>query len=228
MQRKKVKTIKSLSEKYLEEIFDVGLKPQLIEEGKLICQSMYDMIQKDSGLASVMAMYEDSDPPAFSHLFLVSFMAAITCRNLEWTSQRTVELIVFGAMLHDIGMLKLPQELRDLDIGDMSPKQLEMYKEHPRLGSELLQMYPIITEPVRQIVYQHHEYVNGEGFPNGFTGIKIYPLAKVVALADEFSYILRKHKVKPIEGLRILLEDRKNIVRFEPLIVKALIKGFIK
>jgi DNA-binding response OmpR family regulator len=103
--RTKVNTTKNLAEKYIEEVYTSGLKPQLIEEGKKICQNMYTLIKKDPDLASLMAMYEEYDPPAYAHLFLVSFLASITCQNLEWSSQRTVEIIAFGSLLHDIGKL---------------------------------------------------------------------------------------------------------------------------
>ncbi len=225
---KKVRTTKNLTEKYIEEIYMVGLKPQLIEEGKKICQNIYNLVQKDPELASLMAMYEDYDPPAYAHLFLVSFLSAITCQNLEWATQRTVEIISFGALLHDIGMLKLPQEIREMDVDELNTSQFEKFKEHPAIGAEMLQKYPIITEPIRQIVYQHHEYVNGEGFPNGLTGIKIYPLAKVVALCDEFASLISKKKINPLDGLRELIPDKNRIAKFDPLVVKALVKGFIK
>jgi putative nucleotidyltransferase with HDIG domain len=225
---RKVKTAKNLAEKYVEEVYTVGLKPQLIEEGKKICQNIYNLIQRSPDLANLMAMYEDYDPPAYAHLFLVSFISAITCQNLEWASSRTVELIAFGSLLHDIGKLKLPESIRGKNVDELDQKELEKYQEHPKIGAEMLQQYPIITEPIRQIVYQHHEYVNGEGFPNGLTGMKIYPLAKVVALSDELANLIVKTKTPPIQGLRELIPDREKIVRYDPLIVKALVKGFIK
>ncbi len=225
---KKVRTAKKLVEKYIEEVYTVGLGPQLVDEGKRICQNVYNIIQKEPDLASLMAMYEEQDPPAHAHLFLVSFWASITCQNLAWSSQRTVELIAFGSLLHDVGMLKLPEEIRNKSVDELSNEQLIKYKEHPRIGSELLRKYPLVTEPIRQIVYQHHEYVNGEGFPNGLTGIKIYPLAKIVAIADEFAYLLMKRKVTPLQGLREFIPNRENVMRFDPLVVKALVKGFIK
>lgn len=225
---KKIQTTKNLVEKYIEEIYTVGLKPQLVEEGKKICENMYNLVKRDPDLTLIMSKYEDYDPPAFAHLFLVSFMSAIACKNLEWSSQRTVELITFGAFLHDIGTLKLPPDIREENVSKLSPSQFEKYKEHPKFGVEMLQNCTSINEPIKQIVYQHHEYVNGEGFPNGLTGMKIYPLAKVVALANEFSTFLATNKVTPIQGLRQMIPNKANIQRFDPIVIKALIRGFIR
>jgi len=226
--QKKVSTVRNLAEKYIEEVYTVGLRPQLIEEGKKVCENMHNLIKKSPDIAKLLAMYEEYDPPAYAHSFLVSFMSAITCQNLDWASQRTVELIAFGSLVHDIGKLKLPEDIRGKSIDELDAKQLEKYQEHPRIGAEMLQKYPLITEPIRQIVYQHHEYVNGEGFPNGLTGMKIYPLAKVVALSDEFANIIIGRKLSPLRALRELIPDRQKIVRYDPLVVKALVKGFMK
>ena len=225
---KKVSTAKNLTEKYIEEIYTVGLKPQLIEEGKLICSNICNVIQRDPDLSRLLALYQDYDPPAYAHLFLVSFMSTIIAKNMDWSSQRTIELVAFGSLLHDIGKLKLPERLRGKRSDEMSPEEFELYKKHPQFGAEMLQQYPIITEPIRQIVYQHHEYVNGEGFPNGLPGIKIYPLAKFVALADDFTNILFKFQTTPIEGLRKFIPDRRITSRHDPQILKSLVQGFIR
>lgn len=225
---KKVNIAKNLTEKYIEEIYVSGLKPQLIEEGKKICNNIYSLVKKDTGLSNLLSLYNDYDPSAYSHAFLVSFFSAITCQNLDWATQRTVELTTMGAMFHDIGMLKLPNNINELELDNLSPEQLVEYRKHPQIGAELLQKYPIITEPIRQIVYQNHEYINGEGFPNGLTGIKIYPLAKIVSFADEFANLIVKKQLTPIQGLRELIPDRSITVKYDPLIIKALIRGFIK
>ncbi|MCY4644422.1 MAG: response regulator [Bacteriovoracales bacterium] len=224
----KIRTVKNLAEKYIEETYTEGLKPQLLEEGKKICQNMFDMIQKDVDLSSLLASYEEKGENIHGHLFLTSFMAVIICKNLDWTSTWIVELAAFGGLLHDIGMLKLPEEIRNKDPKHLTPEQMTQFKDHPRLGAELLQEYPLVTEPVRQIVYQHHENINGSGFPHGLSGIKIYPPAKVVALGNSFANFLVSQKISPIKGLGPFISDRKNIEKFDPIILKALVKGFLK
>lgn len=223
---KKVKVLKNVAEKYLEEVSLVGLKPQLVDEGKKICQNMYKLVQRDRGLAGLLAMYKDYDPPAYSHIFLVSLLSAVSCQNLEWASQRTTELIAFGALFHDIGMLKLPPEINELNFANLTAEQKDLFYQHPQMGSEILRRYPIVPEPVHQIIYQHHEYMNGLGFPNALSGVHIYPLAKVVSLAEEFVNFIMLKKISPLEGLRLFIQDKEKRERFDPLIIKALVKGF--
>lgn len=220
--------LKNISEKFIEEIYVTGIKPELVEEGKKVAENMYRFIQRDKGIADLMKQYEDYDPPALTHLFLTTFFSTVICENLEWSTQRTVENVALGALLHDIGKLKLPVSLRNLNPSQMSKAQLELFEQHPLIGFEMLSNFASISEPVRQIVYQHHELMNGEGFPNKLTASKIYPLAKIVALANAFANHLTSHKVSPHQGIREFLTDREILLRYDPTDMKALVMGFAK
>ena len=224
----KIRVVKNLTEKYIEETYTEGLKPQLMEEGKKVCQNMFDFIQRDPDLADLMSDYQEHGKDAYTHIFLTSFISVIICKNLNWTGLKIIELAAFGSLLHDIGMLKLSDEIRAKEVSELNREELSLYQSHPRLGAELLQKYPLITEPVRQIVYQHHEYVNGSGFPKGLTGMKIYPLAKVVALGNEFANFLIAKQMPPLQCLSSFIPDKERIEKFDPGIVKALVQGFIK
>lgn len=221
----KVNLTSNATEKYIEEIYVSGIKPQLVEEGYKLCDSISKLVKKEKGLSHLMDTYADESPSNYSHLFLVSFIGSLICSNLEWTTERTTNLIAFGAMVHDIGFLKLPWELKDKKVSEMSEKELVKYKEHPKLGVQMLDSFALIKEPVKQIVYQHHECINGQGFPLGLVGGRIYPLAKIVSLANEFANILAEKKVSPNEGLKVLVSDRDRIAQFDPDCIRALFKA---
>jgi putative nucleotidyltransferase with HDIG domain len=225
---KKMNSTQSVVEKYLEEVFSSGLRPSLIEEGKLICENMYNLIQKEPELSNYMKTFEDYNPPAYAHLFLVSFFSIATCRNLEWANARTTEIVGMGALLHDIGKLKLPPYLRDKNMSLMNAKELELFQSHPKLGADMLKSFGSISESVKQIIYQHHEYSNGEGFPNKLNGSKIYPPAKIVSLNNMFVEFLIQEKVSPFKGIKLFIQDRQTLTKYDPLILKALVAGFME
>jgi HD-GYP domain-containing protein (c-di-GMP phosphodiesterase class II) len=110
----------------------------------------------------------------------------------------------------------------------MSEAQLELYREHPKKGVELLDKYPSISEAVKQIVFQHHELITGEGFPNKLSGIKIYPLAKVVSFVNYYANHMMENKLSPLNALKELLADRRTLLFYDTAVVKALIQGFKK
>ena len=85
----------------------------------------------------------------------------------------------------------------------------------------------MITEPILQIVEQHHEAMDGSGFPSGLTSTKIYPLAKIVGLADHFTNIMLRQKLSAQDTLRTFLQDKKNIYCFEADLVLKLANAFL-
>ncbi len=91
--------------------------------------------------------------------------------------------------LHDIGMSYLPKELIDKDT-TFTENELRMLKQHPRWGFELLNRIPGWDEAA-QIVLDHHEWVNGQGYPNGKLGASIHPGAKIISILDAFFSITR-------------------------------------
>jgi len=223
-----VSQMKNVSEKFMEEIHTRGLRPDLIEESKTISENMYNFLRSRDSLRDIMAQFEEFHPEKFSHSFLTSFFAAVICKNLKWVGPRTLESVALGSCLHDIGLIKLPASIRDKDPSALTTKELEIYKTHPRLGADMLGALPDMNPQVVQIVYQHHERCDGAGYPNQLTGIKIYPLAKIVALADSFADILVQKKIPPLEAVKLLLQDRDKLLSFDPVIIRALVSSFVK
>jgi response regulator RpfG family c-di-GMP phosphodiesterase len=223
---KKVSIFQSLTEKFVEEIYTTGIKPQLLDEGKKICDGMYNLIQHHKDLSTLLKSFEEAEVSGLSHVFLTSLFAVVASKNLTWVTKTSLDKIVMGCFLHDIGKLKLPKELQDKKPDKMGPQEFGTYQQHPRLGMLLVANYPAVNEQVKQIVYQHHEYVNGEGFPSGLSGMQIFPLAKVASFANDFANFIQEQKVSPLEGLRMFLPNREMTVRYDPVVMKAFVQGF--
>lgn len=220
------KMMKSATDKYLDEVLTSGLKPSLIEEGKSICQNMYDAAKSDSNLKKFLSDFEAFNPEEFSHAFLVSFFAAIICKNLDWVGTKSLNTLALGALFHDIGLLQLPESIRDKDYGLMTPEEKVLYQKHPQLGVEALKSIPGINSGVLQIVEQHHELVNSSGYPHSLSGAKIYPLAKVVALADSFAYYVKENGQTPKNSLRGFLAGYETLAKYDQELIRNLIKAF--
>jgi HD-GYP domain-containing protein (c-di-GMP phosphodiesterase class II) len=223
-----IKSMSSVSDQFIEEVYTKGIQPQLVLEAKGICDNMYSLIKSDKALNHSMDEYTSLNPDSFSHIFLNAFFSMIICKNLIWVGTKTRDAIAMASLLHDIGMLKVPASIREKDPLEMSASELVIYKKHPEYGYEMLQKSNLVSEQVKQVVLQHHECVSGKGFPYGLNGISIYPLAKIAALADSFSNLIKKEKITPKVGIKVFLQDRERIMDYDPLVIKALIQGFIK
>lgn len=222
-----LKNLKSTTDKYIEEVFVQGIQPQLIEEGKAISHNMYEFAKKDKSLRKILSSLEEFNPAVYSHSFLVSFFSTVICKNLDWVGARTQEALALGALFHDIGLVQIPENIATKKMEDMSDDEQIVFKRHPEKGTESLQGIPSITAAIQNIVLQHHEMSNGSGFPMGLTGQKIFPLAKIIGLADGFSDHIMERECSPLDGIKDFLADRENLARYDSDLVKSLVKGFV-
>ncbi len=143
---------------------------------------------------------------------------------LKLPSHKLMQLAT-GALLHDIGMLRVPEEIIDKK-GQLSMDEAQKMRSHP------LQSYKIITkellypDDVGIIALQHHERWNGEGYPRRIAGQEIELPARIVSVADAFEAMVSekayRDSMKGYEAMKNLLSD--NSRRFDPDILKAFIK----
>lgn len=223
----KVNILKNVSEKFIEEAFTIGIKPQVIEQGKEVCENVFQLIEKQTDLYSVLKSYQDFDPSAFSHAFIVTLYSTAIIKQFEWQSKTTIETTAMACMFHDIGMIQLPQEFVGLSPKDMTAEQLEAYKKHPELGYQLVENNRGLNHSVKQIILHHHEAFDGTGFPFQKKGNKIPTLANIVCLADDFVHIMIEGKLLPTEALRKILMDKAGVKRYNSILLENFIKVFV-
>lgn len=120
---------------------------------------------------------------------------------------KKIEEIGLGAMLHDIGMMFIPTEIINKP-GDLTREEYELVRSHTELGFELLRKIHEIPLPVSHCTLQHHERIDGTGYPLGLQGDQIHNYAKIVSVADVFDAVTgtRKHRpaLLPHKGLELL------------------------
>ncbi len=221
---KKVSIIKDVTEKFVEDIFKEGIKPEIIGECDKICENLNHLVKQENGLAKALGSLKEENHTIYTHSFLVVFISTMICNALHWGSNSTIRKITLGAVFHDIGKKRLDPLLTDMDIKDMNEKQYNEYKKHPEYGVEMLSDNRLIGHDVIQIILQHHESVDGEGFPHGLPGMKIYPLAQIVSFADTISKIMSKEGSSPINAMKTFLGNKELVSKFGRKIVESFIK----
>jgi HD-GYP domain-containing protein (c-di-GMP phosphodiesterase class II) len=226
--QKKIILFKSLIEVYAEEIYLGGLRPQLIDEGKKIAQLLSLFTSGEKTLGITLKLMTRLSPSQFSHQFWVTFFTATMARNIPWVSGINLPHAILGAILHDIGLVKMNPKIAQKPHKKMTPAELEEFKKHPIIGRDMLSLIPNVAEPVRQIVAQHHEYADGSGFPQGINESKIYPPAKIIGLANYYVDFFMEQELNPLGGLQALMGVPENIKKFNAEILKTLITSFTK
>lgn len=225
--RIKVGILKATAEKFLEEVGTEGLKPQVLEQGKEIVNNIYNMIDTDKDLHALMKDYHDFDPSAFTHAYLVCLFSSMIVSEFDWQSKATVETVAMASLFHDIGMMALPKELLELTPDEMTEEQLEMYKKHPEMGAKIVNDNKMITNSVKQVIYQHHERSDGTGFPDGIKDQKILTLSKIISVSDSFAEYIIENEVTPIVALRKVLTNPEQVKKFNGVVLEKFMKIFV-
>ena len=173
----------------------------------------------------VMHMLLDHDEDTFQHSVNVAYLAVIVGIRLRLSSRQLRELAL-GALLHDIGKLKIPKEIlcKPAALDDV---EYAIIKQHPYQGLCLLQQNKAISSSVLQIILQHHENFDGTGYPRHLKGEHSYVLARVVHICDVYEALCAKRSYKPALSRRLVRDKLMGGAgtMFDPRLLKAFLES---
>jgi putative nucleotidyltransferase with HDIG domain len=153
---------------------------------------------------AVAKMVELRDPYTAGHQRDVARIATAIARDLA-LSEDEIKGIAVAALLHDIGKIAIPAEILTRP-GPLSPAEFEIIKSHPEAGHLVVADVPF-PWPVAQMILQHHERLDGSGYPNGLTGTDILFGSRIVAVADVVSAMSTHRPYRPAIGLAKALTE---------------------
>lgn len=125
-----------------------------------------------------------------SHSLATAIVSLLICEKMDLTMKSTLEKVVMGAFLHDIGLKEIPAELLARPRLQWTAEDLHYYESHTLRGVEILRDIREMPSDVLAIVLEHHENALGMGYPRRIRDIKINPLARIVGVADCFVDLL--------------------------------------
>jgi putative two-component system response regulator len=157
----------------------------------------------DASIHSMALMVEVRDPYTAGHQQRVSRLACAIARKLGLSSD-TIEGIRIAGLLHDIGKIRIPVSILSR-AGELLPAEYEMLKIHSQISYDLLKDIPF-PWPVAQVALQHHERLDGSGYPQGLTGDAILPEAKILTVADVAEANSSFRPYRPANGIGYALE----------------------
>ena len=124
------------------------------------------------------------------HSLHVSLLAAMMARLLNWKEQEVYEAAL-AALLHDVGKLQVPEEILH-KTESLTPKEMRIVQGHAVLGFRLLQEAGVFPLPVLAGVLQHHERLDGSGYPISVGQAKMHAYSRVLAIADMYDAMTSK------------------------------------
>ncbi|WP_404365459.1 HD-GYP domain-containing protein [Marinobacter sp.] len=194
----------------------VGNLMQNVKFGKAIdlspvhelAENLLGSVSRNPNALACLGRIREKDNYLLEHSVNLSVLMSIFGRSLGHTDEVLYQTIV-GALLHDIGKILTPNDIL-FKPGRLTPAEFQIMKEHARHSRDLLQATEGIGELTVLTAAQHHERMDGSGYPEGLKGAEISIHGRMVAIADVYDAItsdrVYHRSMTPSQGLKKLLE----------------------
>ena len=183
----------------LQELEDKNIKLQ--EALKKFHDGMVNMIEAFS------LAIEKRDAYTAGHQQRVSKLSVLIAQKLGWDEYR-VEGLKLGALIHDIGKLAIPIEILTKP-GELLPIEFELIKMHAQVGFDILKDIEF-SWPIAKMVHQHHERIDGTGYPLGLKADEIIEEAKILSVADVVEAVASYRPYRPALGIDVAISEIKE------------------
>ena len=146
------------------------------------------------------------DPYTAGHQKRVASISMAIGRQLGWDNER-IQALYMAAMVHDIGKMAVPSEILTKP-SRLTDLEMQMVQGHVEAGYQILKDIPF-PWPIADMVYQHHERLDGSGYPNKLKDEQICEEARVLAVADTIEAMATHRPYRPARGLVAAMEEIK-------------------
>lgn len=161
-----------------------------------------------------MRSYDDQ---VYAHAVNVCVLATILGKALD-LDRDNLEALAVGALLHDIGTVKLPRELITKR-APFTPEEVKLYETHTSHGFEILRTKRDLNLLSAHIAFQHHEWLNGNGYPRKLRGNRINFLSQIVGLVDFYDNLVNDGpghtRIAPHEACEIVMACANKLYSHE-------------
>lgn len=155
-------------------------------------------------IAALAATVEMRDPYTAGHQQRVAHLAVAIAQEMK-LPEAQIESIHLASIIHDVGKINIPVEILSKP-GRLNEIEFSLIKYHPQSGYEILKNIQF-PWPIAQIVLQHHERLDGGGYPQGLKGEAILLEARIIAVADTVEAMASHRPYRPGLGIDAALEE---------------------
>jgi putative nucleotidyltransferase with HDIG domain len=179
----------------------------------------------DGTVQALLGAVEARDPYTAAHQRRVALLSAALAQELG-LPRDMLETIGRAALVHDIGKLSVPAEILGKP-SRLTSSEMEVIRNHAQAGHDILAKIEF-DRPIARIVLEHHERLDGSGYPRGLHGDSILLESRVLGVADVVEAIASHRPYRPALGIDAALEEiqSRRGTLFEPGVVDACLKLF--
>lgn len=195
-----------------------------LEQVDPMIESITESVLSNSGALMTLLRIKNKDDYTFLHSVSVGTLMIAFCRATGM-DRETIRLAGLGGLLHDTGKALVPDEVLNKP-GRLTEEEFDIIRKHPQDGYDILCRTPEIAQIPLDITLQHHERVDGSGYPHKLKGDDISTLVKMSSIVDVYDAITADrcyHKgMPPTDALRKIYEWSKY--HFDPKLVQAFMR----
>ncbi len=218
---------KHVTSEVLKSAWLEGINHGLVDQATEVCENIFQLVQKQAGLHSLLKQLKEMNPQEYDHSFLVAFFSCSLAKQFDWNSTVTTQALTMASMFHDIGLTKLDQNIRGKKRDDLTTDEMTHYQQHSQFSIELLEKNNTISRTILQIIAQHHECIDGTGYPHRLKNNKILMLSQVLIFVNEFADTMIDENLSPINSLKKILTNPLIFKKHNALIVEKFSHIFI-
>lgn len=183
-------------------------------------------------LESLTLALDARDPYTRGHSQRVAMYSLAIANELEQEGSYSFvkdmrNSLVMSALLHDIGKIAIRDDIL-FKPGKLTPEEFAIVQTHPEKGAEIVRMIPGFDENVIAGILEHHEKLDGKGYPRGLAGDKIHIFGRIIGLADAFDAIVTSRPYSAGSSFAFALHRLEELSgeAFDPVLVRAMMRGF--
>lgn len=194
-----------------------------VDEINKVMNDIMDELMANPNLMLNLVDIRAMNDYTFGHCVGVAVLSLMTAMTMGY-NQFDLKKLGMGALFHDLGKIKIPDSIL-YKPGPLSPLEWEEMKRHSAIGFELLRERDDFNIVSAHVAFQHHEKLDGTGYPRGIRGQEIHEYARIVALADVYDAITadRSYRPRKLPHQAILIIRDGIRTHFDPDIVPAFI-----
>lgn len=193
------------------DIFDNPAKGRNIKRSQSIVESISFFILRGPATFQDLLKVMSFDYSTYTHSVNVCALSLALARESGITSAEDLKTLGTGALLLDVGKIKISESLLNKR-GKLSDEEMKLMKKHPEWGSEIIHETNLIPEDSYCPIIQHHERENGSGYPNGLKSSEIHDFSKVVAIVDAFDAMttrrVYREAISTYPALKSMFDDK--------------------
>ena len=214
--------LKKANRAVFESAFRSGVPGRMMEFAEEFGRQLWEVVCDREMVLTHLFAVMDHDYLTYTHLTNVCTYSVALAHWLGIRRPGEIGAIAAGALLHDYGKRHVPPAI--LNKRDrLTPSEREIIRQHVVAGFTAFSSQDNIHWGQLMMLYQHHERLNGRGYPVGLTGEEIHPWAKICAIADVFDALTSARPYRPPDPLEDVLEylQQRAGSDFDPEMVRC-------